>query len=72
VLKARLSRSNGKVPASALREISRVMGPAREELRGKAMALGERLYAQKSPQFAVRLEKRWRAWRQRRARWTRE
>ena len=68
VLKARLSRSNGKVSKSSLREISRVMGPAREELRGKAMALGERLYAQKPRQFVKRLEKRWRAWRQRWAR----
>ena len=68
VLKARLSRSNGKVSKTALREISRVMGAAREELRGKAMALGDRLYAQKPRQFAKRLEKRWHVWRQRRAR----
>jgi CHAD domain-containing protein len=65
VLRARLGRSNGRAPRTALREVSRLIGPARDELRAKAMALGERLYAQRPRQFSKRLRDRWRAWRKR-------
>ncbi len=63
VLRERVSRSNGQVPRSAVRSVARQIGEARRELRQRALALAERVYAEKPRDLAGRLETRWRSWR---------
>jgi CHAD domain-containing protein len=66
VLRVRLGRSNGRVPRTAQRSVGRLIGEAQRELRAKALALADRVYADKPRDLSGTLETRWRTWRRKR------
>jgi CHAD domain-containing protein len=67
VLSDRLRHPQTRVPASAVRDVSRLIARKRRMLQPKAMALGKGVYRLRARLFVNRLERQWRAWRRRMA-----
>ncbi len=67
VLRVRLSRHDGRALRGVLPAVQRRILRAREELRAKALAVGDRVYAPDPRELSERLERRWHAWRRKRA-----